>query len=277
MDLDLKGKNVLITGGSKGLGLACAIAFGCEGARVGIVSRSRDNVETALLTLRASGIVALGWAADLGSPVQAADTVARAEAELGAIDILVNSAGAARRRPPEEMDAAAWQAGMQAKFFPYVYTQSEVLKHMLARAKAAGFGADSRPAPAGQMGAIVNIVGTGGKVPSYSHMAGGAANAALLLTTLGLAQHYARSGIRINAINPGFTLTDRLEQALEVDARTQGISREEALHRGEAKIPLGRHGRPEEVADLALFLASSRASYIVGAAIPIDGGQQPVI
>lgn len=276
MDLDLKGRNVLITGGSKGLGLACAAAFGREGARVGIVSRSRDNVEAARASLRALGIEALGWAADLADPGQAAEMVARAEEELGALDVLVNSAGAARRRPPEEMDAAAWQAGMQAKFFPYVYTQGEVLKRMLARAKAAGFDGDNRPGTA-QIGAIVNIVGTGGKVPSYSHMAGGAANAALILTTLGLAQHYARSGIRINAINPGFTLTERLEQALEVDARTQGISREEALRRGQARIPLGRYGRPEEVADLALFLASSRASYIVGAAIPIDGGQQPVI
>jgi NAD(P)-dependent dehydrogenase (short-subunit alcohol dehydrogenase family) len=277
MNLNLSGKNVLITGGSKGLGLACAFAFGREGARLAIASRSQENLDRAVAALKREGIEALAYAADLSKPGQAAAVVESAERELGAIDVLVNSAGAAKRRPPEDLDPEAWQAGLNAKFFPYVYIQGEVLKRMAARADAAGFRSDRATAPSRQIGAIVNLVGTGGKIPSYSHLAGGAANAALMLTTIGLAQHYARRGIRINAINPGFTLTDRIEQALAVDAQTQGISRAEALQRAEARIPLGRLGQPEEVADLTLFLASERASYIVGAVIPIDGGQQGVV
>jgi NAD(P)-dependent dehydrogenase (short-subunit alcohol dehydrogenase family) len=277
MNLNLGGKNVLITGGSKGLGLACAFAFAREGARVAIASRSQANLDAAKAGLDAEDFDVRAYAADLTRAEEAARLVDTVERELGPIDILVNSAGAAKRHPPEEMDVAAWQGGLNAKFYPYIYTQGEVLKRMAARADAAGQTAKSPEAPKKQIGAIVNLVGVGGKVPSYSHMAGGAANAALMITTIGLAQHYARRGIRINAINPGHTLTGRIEQALVIDAKTHNITREEALARAQAHIPLGRYGRPEEIADAALFLASERAGYIIGAVLQIDGGNQPAM
>lgn len=277
MNLNLGGKNVLITGGSKGLGLACAFAFAREGARVAIASRTQANLDAAKAALDAEDFDVRAYAADLTQPEEAARLVETVERELGPIDILVNSAGAAKRHPPEEMDVTAWQNGLNAKFYPYIYTQGEVLKRMSARADAAGQTAKSTEAPKRQIGAIVNLVGVGGKVPSYSHMAGGAANAALMITTIGLAQHYARRGIRINAINPGHTLTGRIEQALAIDAKTHNISRDEALARAQAHIPLGRYGRPEEIADAALFLASERAGYIVGAVLQIDGGTQPAM
>ena len=131
--------------------------------------------------------------------------------------------------------------------------------------------------PKAEPGAVVNIIGMGGKFASDIHIAGGAANAALMLATVGLAHHYAKLGIRINAINPGATLTERVEESLALEAQRLGVTRDEALALSQAKVPLGRYAKPEEIADVALFLASRRASYVSGAIIPMDGVSAPLI
>lgn len=262
MDLELKDKVVVITGGSKGIGLAVARGFAAEGARVAIIARGLEGLEAAREELAELGCEAATVAADLTDPTQASNAIAQIEARLGHVDILVNSAGAARRHNAEELDPEKWQAAMNAKFFPYVYTQDAVLKSMRKHACH---------------GAIINIIGMGGKVATTTHLAGGAANAALMLATVGLAQHYAQHGIRINAINPGPTYTQRADQRLEVEARRLGISKEQAMTDGQAHIPLGRYARPEEVADVAVFLASARASYVIGAIVPMSGGLAAVI
>jgi NAD(P)-dependent dehydrogenase (short-subunit alcohol dehydrogenase family) len=194
--------------------------------------------------------------------------VEEATAALGPIDILINSAGAAKRYDPDLLDAAAYKAAMEAKYFPCIYPQQVVLKQMAERRKTQP---DAAP------GAVVNIIGMGGKIASDIHIAGGAANAALMLATVGLAHHYGKLGIRINAINPGATLTERVEEALALEAERLGISRDEALARGQANVPLGRYAKPEEIADVALFLASRRASYVSGAIIAMDGVSAPLI
>lgn len=268
MDLGLKNKVVLITGGSKGIGLACARAFAVEGAKVAIVSRDPANLAKAREQLAQEGLNVHLTRADLHDPHSAADVIEEASTALGPIDILINSAGAARRYDPETLDAAAFKATMEAKYFPYIYPQQEVLRRMAERAKA---GDGSEP------GTIVNIIGMGGKFASDIHIAGGAANAALMLATVGLAHYYARYGIRINAINPGATLTERVEEALKLEANAQGVDMAEAQARGEARVPLGRYAKPEEIADVALFLASRRASYVTGAIVPMDGGSTPLI
>jgi NAD(P)-dependent dehydrogenase (short-subunit alcohol dehydrogenase family) len=268
MDLGLKGKIVLITGGSKGIGLACARAFALEGARVAIVSRDPANLARAREQLQNDGLQVHLARADLHDPHSAADVVEEATQALGPIDILVNSAGAARRYDPETLDADAFKAAMDAKYFPYIYPQQEVLRRMVARVKS---GETSEP------GTIVNIIGMGGKYASDIHIAGGAANAALMLSTVGLAHYHARYGIRINAINPGLALTERIEEGLAVEAQQLGIDVAEARSRSEAKVPLGRYAKPEEIADVALFLASRRASYVSGAIVPMDGLAAPII
>ncbi|GAB7525263.1 SDR family oxidoreductase [Paraburkholderia sp. 2C] len=268
MDLGLKGKVVLITGGSKGIGLACARAFAVEGAKVAIVSRDPANLARAREQLKGEGLQVHLARADLHNPHSAADVVEEATQALGEIDILVNSAGAARRYDPEALDADAFRATMEAKYFPYIYPQQEVLRRMVARVKS---GQTAEP------GTIVNIIGMGGKYASDIHIAGGAANAALMLATVGLAHYHARYGIRINAINPGLALTERIEEGLAVDAQQQGIDIAEARARGEAKVPLGRFAKPEEIADVAVFLASRRASYVTGALVPMDGASAPLI
>jgi NAD(P)-dependent dehydrogenase (short-subunit alcohol dehydrogenase family) len=270
MDLGLKDKVVLVTGGSKGIGFACARAFAQAGAKVAIVSRDPANLARAREQLAAEGFHVHLARADLHDPRSAEDIAEETTEALGPIDVLVNSAGAARRYDPEALDADAFRATMDAKYFSYVFPQQAVLKRMAERVKQ---GLPSGHAP----GAIVNIIGMGGKVATDIHIAGGAANAALMLATVGLARHYARYGIRINAINPGATLTERVNEALELEARQSGISTDEALARSQQRIPLGRYAKPEEIADVVLFLASVRASYVTGAIVPMDGGSTAVI
>src|SRR5580765_6315375 len=184
MDLGLKDKIVVVTGASKGIGFACAVAFAAEGARVVLVSRSAANLDAARAkfpTMRHAPHVIV---ADLAQADQAERMVDEVESDIGAIDVLVNSAGAARRSAPADLDASAWHAAMDAKYFSYIHPLDAVLKRMAARGR----------------GAVVNIIGSGGKVANPVHLPGGAANAALMLASTGLAVAFAPKGIRINAI-----------------------------------------------------------------------------
>ena len=256
MDLTLGDRVVAVTGGSKGIGLACAAAFMAEGARVAVISRSRANLDAAMSKLPPARHAARVYAADMVDPEAARATIDAIERDLGPIDVLVNSAGAALRYTPAELDAAAWRKAMDAKFFSYIHPTDVVIKRMGERGR----------------GAIVNIIGMGGKVASPVHMPGGAANAALNLVTAGMAAAYGPRGVRVNAINPGGTLTDRVQEGLSAEARLTGKSQDELLRMTQSRIPLGRLGTPEEVAKVVLFLASDHASYVTGATVPMDGG-----
>ena len=256
MDLGLQGAVVLVTSGSKGIALACARAFAAEGARVVIASRSADNLAQAVAALRADGIEALAVQADLGDARQAADMVRAVEAALGPVGVLVNSAGAARRTPPAELTAAHWHAAMDAKYFPYIHAIDAVLPGMAQRGA----------------GAIVNVIGMGGKLASPTHLPGGSANAALMLATAGLANAFAAKGVRVNAVNPGLTATERMQEGLEAEARLSGLPVAEVRARRLAALPLGRAAEPQDVADVVVFLASGRAGYVSGAVVSVDGG-----
>jgi NAD(P)-dependent dehydrogenase (short-subunit alcohol dehydrogenase family) len=265
MDLKLSGQHVLITGGSKGIGLACAQGFLREGAKVSLVSRRTANLDTALESLLlaqpdAKGRIGL-FSADLKAPAEAERALTQAEALHGAVDVLVNSAGAAQRTVPDELTAQAWRDAMDAKFFTYVHMIDLVVKKMGQRGQ----------------GAIVNIVGAGGKVASPYHLPGGAANAALMLISAGLAAAYGPKGVRINAVNPGATFTDRLKTGLVTAAKLSNISVEEALQRATHSVPLGRLAQPEEIANAVLFLASPCASYVTGAILTMDGATTPMV
>jgi NAD(P)-dependent dehydrogenase (short-subunit alcohol dehydrogenase family) len=257
MNLGLENKAVVVTGASKGIGYACATAFAAEGAKVAIISRSRANLDAALARFPKSAQAPIAIAADLIDPAAALRAIDAAEAALGPIDVLVNSAGAARRYTPDDLDAAAWRDSMNAKFFSYIYAIDVVVKRMAKRGQ----------------GAIVNIIGAGGKQAYPTHLPGGSANAALMLATVGLAAAYGPQGVRVNGINPGATTTERIQEGLRVEAKMTGLSEEDLLARGVQHIPLRRYATPEEVANVAVFLASSQASYVTGAIVPMDGGQ----
>jgi NAD(P)-dependent dehydrogenase (short-subunit alcohol dehydrogenase family) len=261
MDLGLADQVVVVTGASKGIGFACAEAFAREGARVALVSRSRANLDAALAKIAGTRHGPSAFVADLIDPAQAARMIDEVERALGPIDVLVNSAGAAKRYPPDELNPGAWHDAMDAKFFSYIHPLDVVIKRMATRGA----------------GSVVNIVGAGGKTANPVHLPGGAANAALMLATAGLAAAYGPHGVRVNAINPGGTLTGRVHEGLAAEARMTALSADEILSRQQARIPLRRLGKPEEVAQVAIFLASSQASYVTGAIIPMDGGSGAVI
>jgi len=250
MNLGLEKKVVIVTGGSKGLGLACARAFLAEGGRVAIVSRNSANLDAALRNMDAPAGNLIAIPCDLTGKSAAKAMVAEVEQKLGPVEVLVNSAGAARRYLPEELSAEAWHSAMDAKYFTYIHALDAVL---------------------------VNIVGMGGKVATPFHLPGGAANSALMLATVGLANVYGPKGIRINAINPGPAVTERLKEALKLEAKARGMSEDQVLTQRQANVPLKRYAAPEDVANLALFLASDKASYITGAIVPMDGGFNPVL
>ncbi len=261
MDLGLTDKVVLVTGGSKGIGLACARGFAAEGARVAIVSRNPAHLHAAVDELRGLGATVLPVVADLSEPAQALQMALQVVDQLGVVTVLVNCAGAALRTPAHELTAAHWQAAMQAKFFTYIHAMQALLPGMAERGH----------------GAVVNVVGAGGKLASAVHLPGGAANAALMLASAGLAQAYAGRGVRINAVNPGITDTDRLHEGLQAEARGSGRGVPELRRELNRRLPMGRIARADEVADVVLFLASARASYVNGAVLGVDGAATPMV
>jgi NAD(P)-dependent dehydrogenase (short-subunit alcohol dehydrogenase family) len=261
MDLQLTGKHVLITGGSRGIGLACARDFLREGARVTLVGRSEANMQAARTQLGSEGFTVAGFCADLTDAGAALAAIDAAEAAGGPVDVLVNSAGAARRTPFAELTPQSWHDAMQAKFFTYVHVMDPLVKRMGQRGG----------------GAIVNVVGMGGKVATTTHLAGGAANAALMLATAGLAAAWGPRGVRVNAVNPTLTLTERLAEGFQADARQRNATPESLQQEAERKLPLGRIATPEEISALVLFLASPRASYVSGAIVSVDGASSPMV
>lgn len=257
MDLELNGKVVFITGGSKGIGLACADAFRAEGAKVAICSRLVDNL-TKAKTGR-DGLYTV--AADLIDAGAAGRAVAEVEDKFGPIDVLVNSAGAAKRSAPADLTPQFWRDAMDAKYFSYINVIDPAVKRMAARGR----------------GVIVNVIGVGGKVATQVHLAGGAANAALMLATAGLGSVYASKGVRVVGVSPGLTETERVAEGLAADAKLLNSSIEEARKKSVAKIPLGRMASAEEIASTVLFVASKRGGYITGTTISVDGGINPVV
>ena len=165
------------------------------------------------------------------------------------------------RTPPDELTAAHWHAAMDAKYYTYIHAIDAVLRGMSQRGA----------------GVIVNIIGMGGKLAGPTHLPGGAANAALMLASVGLANAFAHRGIRVNAVNPGVTETDRMQEGFAADARRSGQSVEAIREQRLRAMPLGRLGQPQDVADMVVFLASRRASYVSGAVVSLDGAATPMV
>ena len=263
MDLQMDNTHVVVTGGSGGIGLACARQFVHERCRVTLVARDATRLAQALAALLAMDAAAdvATRSVDLTDPAAATAMVARIEEERGAIDVLVNGAGAPRRTPFATLVAQDWQDAMQDKFFPTMNFLAPVLPRMAARGR----------------GTIVNIVGIGGKQPSPYNLPGGAANAALMLATAGLAVAWGPRGIRINAVNPALTETGLLEDFFRTQATALGTTVEAVREQLVANLPLRRTASASEVADAVVFLASPRASYIAGAIVPVDGATAAMV
>lgn len=261
MDLQLTGKTAVVTGGSAGIGLACARALCAEGVRVLIVARHRARLaraEASLAAVAPPGEVA-SVSADLGRAAGVGQVVETARERWGRIDILVNSAGAARAGSFLAGADRDFQAAWNLKVLGTIRMVRAVCPLMIAQGG----------------GRIVTIVGAAGRTPTATFLAGSTANAALLNFTRGLARDLAVHQVRINAISPGPTATERAVRLARQTAAARNLSLEEVRAETVNRIPLGRLVAPEEVADLALFLVSDRSASITGAEFLIDGGTTP--
>ena len=262
MDLGLKGKVALVTGGSKGIGKAVARGLAEEGAKVAICARTRAELDTAAAAIaKGTGGEVFPVAGDLTREADVQKIVAATLGHFKRIDILVNNAGAAPGGLLLDLTEADWETALQLKFMGYVRCMKAVIPHMLKQ----------------EGGRIVNIVGNDGVKPIGVELTPSAANAADLAVTIALAEQYGRDNICINAINPGPVATERWDGLVAGIAKVRKISTDEAQKRAERSIPLGRICTPEEVANVAVFVASDRASFMNGALITLDGGQRKAL
>lgn len=246
MELGLRGRRALVTGGSKGIGRAVAECLAAEGCALHLAARTAADLEAVGEALRRQHNAEVTLhAADLGQSGAAEDLARR----CGALDILVNNAGAIPGGSLSQIDEATWRKAWDLKVFGYINLTRAVYAAMKERGA----------------GVIVNIIGVAGERPSATYVAGGSGNAALMAFTRALGGASAEDGIRVLGVNPGFIATERLTQI----ADSFGV---EAWDRFVAGLPFGRTGRSEEVADLVAFLVSDRASYINGTIVTIDGG-----
>jgi len=259
MDLGLSGKNVLITGGSMGIGRACTRLFAQEGCQVAITARTEDAlVNTANEIQAETGSRIIPLPGDMGVQADVERVTAAAIEELGGVDVLVTCAGSSPGGLMEQLTDDQWYSSLNLKFMGYVRSMRAVLPHMRERGS----------------GSIVLVVGNDGIKPSYWETTAGAANAAGINVASSMAEQYAPFGIRVNTVNPGPVNTGRWDGLEKAFARDKGVSQERAHELAVASIPLGRIAEPEEVADLVAFLASDRASFINGSHILIDGSQR---
>ena len=253
MDLKLNGKTVLITGGSRGIGFACAMAFASEGCAVHIASRSRESLESAREKIRARHNVPVEiHPADFSK----GDTVRSVVDAVGHADILVNNAGAIPRGDIFSMTEPKWREAWELKVFGYINATRAMLEKMYARRK----------------GAVINIIGLAGESYNYDYVTGTVGNASLMAFTRAVGSKSVDHGVRVVAINPPGTRTDRMTTLLRSQAE-QKWGDPERWRELTTHMPFGRPAEPDEVADLAVFLASDRASYISGVVMTLDAGQ----
>lgn len=262
IELDLVGKSAIVTGGSAGIGLAIAKALYSEGVNVAIVARDPERLDKAIHTIQglsAQGNRAIAIGADLTQKESIEKVVSQAIAEFGQIDILINNAGSARAGELLNLDDDAFLDAWNLKLLGYIRLVKALIPDFTRRRE----------------GRIVNIIGGAGRTPRANFLPGGTTNAALLNFTRGISKELAQYNVRINAISPGFTETERAERLAAQTASDRGISIEEAKAETVKAIPLGKIVQPEEIAALALFLVSDRAASITGTEILVDGGQTP--
>jgi NAD(P)-dependent dehydrogenase (short-subunit alcohol dehydrogenase family) len=253
MDLQLQGRRVLVTGGSRGIGLAIALSFAREGAQPLLVSRSIESLDAAVATIHAqTGVRASALALDMGQPGAEAQLLAQA----GTIDILVNNAGAIPGGALADIDEARWRQAWELKLFGYINLVRAVLPVMAARGS----------------GVIANIIGMAGAAPRSEYIAGSTANAALMAFTQALGATSPRSGVRVFGISPSPTRSDRMEAMLRAKAAAT-LGDETRWMELTTALPFGRLAEPREIADITAFCCSPLAGYLSGTVISVDGGQ----
>jgi 3-oxoacyl-[acyl-carrier protein] reductase len=257
MDLQLKGKHALVTGSSRGLGYATALALAKEGCQVAINGRDEVRIPAATAKISAeTGGHIPGLVGDLGDPDVPERLVNEAARLLGGLDILITNAGGPPSGSFESFDEAAWQKAIDLSLMSHVRMIKAALPY-LRSSKAAS---------------VLTITSMSVKQPIPNLVLSNSIRAATVGLTKSLALELGREGIRFNSILPGWTGTERVSELMAYRAKQYGTTVEEEITKQSKDSPLGRVGTPEEFSNAAVFLVSPAASYITGVMLTVDGG-----
>jgi 3-oxoacyl-[acyl-carrier protein] reductase/bacilysin biosynthesis oxidoreductase BacG len=257
MDLGLTGKVALVTGSSDGIGFVTAQMLAREGARVVLCARREARLAEARdKIVGGSGAEVLAVQCDVRKLDDVQRLVSETVRRFGTVDILVNNAGSVPAINFSAVSDTQWYDNLERKLLGFLRVTREVVPHMQRNG----------------WGRIINVAGTAGWEPSHTAMAVGVNNAAVINWTKSMSLQYAPDGILVTCVAPGSIDTPRQAGNRQREAEVSGKSVEEIRQARVKDIPLGRLGRPEEVATLIVFLASECSSYMTGTCVTIDGG-----
>lgn len=263
MELQLKGKTAIVTGGSAGIGFACAKALVKEGVHVLINGRNKERLNHAVKKLlkmnEQENLKVVAVEGDLANTYTVNNIVNTAFSEFKQIDILINSAGEAPAGSFFDLKDSDFTDSWYLKLLGSMRMIKAVAPYMTEK----------------KDGRIINIIGNAGRTPTASFLPGSTTNAALLNFTKGISKELAQSNVRINAISPGVTATERANTLAKQRAHLKGITVEEENEGVLSSIPLGNMVEPDEIASLALLFVSDLVPSLTGAEINIDGGARP--
>jgi 3-oxoacyl-[acyl-carrier protein] reductase len=257
MDLGISGRTALVCGSSSGLGFAAALTLAREGCRVVLNSRDPKRAEAAAARVHeTTGAATVGIAADVARREEAERLVERAQREYGAVDILVTNAGGPPALPFPDIPEPAWQDALDLNLLSTIHLCRAAVPGMRAR----------------RWGRIICITSIAAKQPVTNLILSTTARAGVLGFAKALSDEVAADGVTVNALCPGYTRTDRVEELLTGLAAQRRTTRETEAERIVGSIPARRMGEPDEFGAVVAFLASERAAYVTGVALSVDGG-----
>ena len=252
MDLKLKGRTALITGGSRGVGFGIAELLAAEGCNLHLAARSAADLDAARKKITAAHKIDVNTHA---TDLSVAENAVKLARDAGSVDILINNAGAIPQGNLGDLDDKTWRAAWDLKVFGFINLTREIYRDMCDR----------------KHGVVINVIGTAGARPTAGYLAGSMANAALMTMSCALGADSTRYGVRVMGVNPTATATDRGVARWRNQAQKE-LGDPERWREMTKSFPFGRPATVEEVANVVVFLASDRASYMSGSVVNVDGG-----